>query len=84
MRLHCALNTHPQLYIARYVQPRLKKLTTPLIAFDELSNVLMEDTSEDTSMRFGHEFLSGNMEDLRNDFGNKFPHLNPHASVVSS
>jgi hypothetical protein len=29
----------------------------------------MEDTSEDTSMRFGHEFLSGNMEDLKNDFG---------------
>jgi hypothetical protein len=44
----------------------------------------MEDTSEDTSMRFGHEFLSGNMEDLRNDFGNKFPHLKRKDILIPS
>jgi hypothetical protein len=33
MRLHFALNTHPQLHAARYVKPQLKKLTVPLIAF---------------------------------------------------
>jgi hypothetical protein len=33
MHLHCALNACPQLHVARYVLPQLKKLTAPLIAF---------------------------------------------------
>jgi hypothetical protein len=45
------------------------------LCIDELSNILFEDTSK-KSMHFNNQSFVGNMEVLREYYGNEYSHLN--------